>query len=543
MLFFTEDQKWHIGDQGRLVGRLVASSTGLTRETRTFSYQETEYESPDGMRTCGGGWVSYQAPALVFTPWDMRGRGDAGNDWEIYYEIYPGGELDVPDLEQAARALVGPMVARFRGSLREVSEVAAAPVSGPPIPIGHTAPDDRDRAAGLLTELEAVDAAADVFMGEQPGFRRVYEEMLVAERAEALAQVEQLCEIAQGVKDAPWLDCLFESKALHVHDDPAVQLPYWVGSVAKLSAEAAERKTRDIKAELEGLVPRWQKFLPAIAVAKALHARREAGEILINMGSGVRRTGKTGHGDIWAIEPNGNQPEPDVVEFLPHSKVVSLKRWRVLERQVLVLGWSGGTDVTIVNLPPDGPTAAQLEAVRKIETEDLKVEAGFFGLDPEVKGLQEVIEEAVAAALPRSCCPSCGEVVETAGRYADLIRPDGIEHDCADPARFLDQPGVMPGYCCGRQAHVVRSYATAFGTVQLLVYHKYGRWNMNIRVVLPPEGGEQTPEAPTLAAPANPEVADDPNRPVDLSALTFGGRAKQSPKRRRRRSSLLRGGA
>ena len=54
---------------------LVAPSTGLAREMRTFKTQIDVRDSPDIV-----GLVDhyYQAPALVFTPWDSKTRKKSG---------------------------------------------------------------------------------------------------------------------------------------------------------------------------------------------------------------------------------------------------------------------------------------------------------------------------------------------------------------------------------------------------------------------------------------------------------------------------------
>ncbi len=365
--------------------------------------------------------------------------------------------------------------------------------------------DGRDRKEATITEgvwvkLDPHRMPKRLDSGEQ------------VRRSNSQARAVQLRGQLEQARKAPWFDCI----------DPGLQKRVtcflqgrseWDDSGESKPAEFTKMATAEVESwvsEADGI---YASVAQATEAAQALHVRREAGEVVVNFGGHFRRLGASGNCDHWVVTPDGALRAPDSVEYRKRYTSEGNKHWRLVEADELALEWHGGTSYKVSHRPVGGLTPAQLQAVKRIETEDLQVEAGSFGLDPAISGLQEVVEQAVAAALQElgngrdkvaTALRNCREPVETTGKYNDLMREHGISLSCdREVAALPDQAKGFPVRCCGRDAQVVRTFPTAFGEVQLVVFHKYGDWQMHVRIVQP----DPTDEAKALLARAK-ELSD-----------------------------------
>ena len=184
------------------------------------------------------------------------------------------------------------------------------------------------------------------------------------------------------------------------------------------------------------------------------------------------------------IGPDGALREPDEIAHTREGHAEGNKTWYYIGRDDVAISWHGDTTVELAHVPAGGANAAQLQAIARIETEDLRFHAGFFGLDPEIRSRQMAVELAVATAVP--ICPACGKPVVTQGRYWDLVGDDGIDHCGQDVVTaFIRRSGPgkpMSRRCFGRDAILIRTVFTPQGDVEMLVYMKHGTHNVTFRL-------------------------------------------------------------
>ena|GEM_PF-4539314 len=223
--------------------------------------------------------------------------------------------------------------------------------------------------------------------------------------------------------------------------------------------------------------------------AAELQARVESGEILINFEAYKRRMGASGNGDAWVITSDGSLRVSNEFQQRKHYPEGSL-RWDVVEPNELALTWScgsmfdisGSSEFKVAKLPVNGITPAQLEAVRKIEVEDIGCPENSFGLDPGASERREKFIGELVKAFP--ICPACKEALSfDEASYRAVIGEYGIQICSGDDriSRLINWSRGFEASTEGREAQVVVSRAISTGMIEALVYEKWGGWNLNLR--------------------------------------------------------------
>lgn len=220
--------------------------------------------------------------------------------------------------------------------------------------------------------------------------------------------------------------------------------------------------------------------------AVQLEQRQNSGEILVGFVAWHRRGGVRNQGDGWVIRPDGSFRERDS-DTVPRFKSDGTYRWDLIEPEELALRWEGGLSAEISHLPVSGSSDAQLETVAKIEQE-LGLLPGSFGLNSEAREameqkMQEIKAEYEKLPTDLQCLegwgnnePGCWDFLSIASQDGVRVREDDGTH------KFVSRQDVAsPTQCAGREAHVVFSQPCAGGVLELLVFHKFGQWQLFMR--------------------------------------------------------------
>lgn len=274
----------------------------------------------------------------------------------------------------------------------------------------------------------------------------------------------------------------------------------------------------------QALVSDLQDFTAALAEWQKLEellAAREAGKLLINFSFYRRRMGASGNGDAWVIRPDGTLREPDVYEPRKrYGDVEGRSTWHVVQVDELALTWNPGT-FTVAHRPPR-LTAEQIDSVQRIERDDLNCEVGAFGLDEGISAKQREVIAAVVAAVPR--CPCCHSPLEP-GRvdYLSLTGHGSLGVCvCGGAGASSRRSGEPVEHCDARAAWVVAEVPVpGYGTVKFLSYHKYGMWNLAMRLDSQPP--DRTAEPPATADPTAPQCPPPTADALDALRRKFGG--------------------
>lgn len=201
-----------------------------------------------------------------------------------------------------------------------------------------------------------------------------------------------------------------------------------------------------------------------------------------------RRGGVTGNSDGWVVRSDGSLRGRDS-DTVPYRKSDGTYIWNLVNPDELALSWScettrnmeGSSDFKVVKLPTNGPTRAQLEAVREIETEDILVSEGVFGLNSEVNERKDKLMSEVLKLFP--VCPACGEKLSLSGSdYWKIAGPYGLRVCESDQiVSLVDQGKPFIGATEGRDAQIVQQVIATGGIIEILAYEKWESWNLNLR--------------------------------------------------------------
>ena len=237
-----------------------------------------------------------------------------------------------------------------------------------------------------------------------------------------------------------------------------------------------------------------------------LERRQNVGEILVKFEAWHRRGGATRNGDGWVIKTDGTLRERDS-STVPRFKHDGTYRWNLVEPNELALRWKGGLSAEVAKLPVNGPTEAQLTAVKQIELE-IGAPEGLFGFNNEILERNASRLEAIRQVLKRRLgfIPLQGEY-EGAEPYEFVQYEAGfvsIENPDERIMRKVDAAAPAVEFA-NREAHKVDTIPAADGVVEMFVYHKFGHWNLGIQwreltpeeavpVQEPPQSGPVTPD-------------------------------------------------
>lgn len=250
--------------------------------------------------------------------------------------------------------------------------------------------------------------------------------------------------------------------------------------------------------------------------AKEAKAKAEAEASKLGLPSNVRiwrRNGITDQGDGWVIRPDGTFRDAD--EMVGNSRRIKKYRegtmvWRqILPGELALKAWSQDRyDITHCEVVyrPNRVTQEQIEAVKRIEKQ-LEAPENAFGLDDRLARLLERRRKSIQEAmteLPEDLQPSFDWGLEW------LASDNGIGIDNESAERWVDETQPFTDCCHGREAQVVYRLPAADGSLEALVYQKWGGWNVNLR------WREQTTSEET-DNPATPEETTQEEPPVDMT--------------------------
>ncbi len=213
----------------------------------------------------------------------------------------------------------------------------------------------------------------------------------------------------------------------------------------------------------------------------------DKGEVLVNFEAWHRRGGMSNNGDGWVISSDGSFRKEDNND-VPRHKSDGVYHWNFISEEELALRWSCGTcgDITgsssfeVVKMPVSGITDAQLQAVKRIELEDLGAVENSFSLDSLMNQQQESFMSEVEVVFP--VCPVCNHKIDyEPGSYLKIIGNYGM-CICQDSGiRRLVKHNQPETHTEGRSAWVVSSQEISTGVIEVLAYDKFGCWNLNLR--------------------------------------------------------------
>lgn len=259
-----------------------------------------------------------------------------------------------------------------------------------------------------------------------------------------------------------------------------------------------------------------------LAKVAEIDAKVAAGHMLRNFTAWHRRGGATNNGDGWVICPDGTRRSSDSND-VPRHKYDGNFTWRLVHENELALKWNGGTHVEVVKLPIDGPTEAQLVAVKEIEQE-IGVPEGLFGFDTDILTKNEERLDAIDEVLKRVLgqIPTQGEY--EGAPYYEFVDFEKGHVSMEVPERLMHKVNLANEPTGGydrRASYVVETFPAADGVVEFHVYHKYGRWNLGI---LWRETSDQVAEVESVVPPqSQPKPTSPANKKQgDFTSLGNG---------------------
>lgn len=364
-----------IHKDSEFLARLVAEKN-FAIELVQYSWYEGEYESPDGMRMCGGVTHYEHHSSLV-----SRCRYST----TVYVRLdnikdYPGL---VGNLDAAIRWFITERTNKFRADLQNLRVAFAAMAqyekspeyAEPSDTVSSEKREEIDRKIKeFFTPLQKVLDSADALLAR--------EDYSVRQENERMAE-QKKCEKIRGralaVCDLPHfahLDHKLQCKLQYIGGIPNKNplFGYEFEDFSTMTAERLRHWQTQANQVLEDLVV-------AEPSAKELKAKIEQGEILTDFGGHFRVMGATGNAQYWVIRPDGSQREPDEVSYRKRYTSEGEKNWCLVGLEELAISWfkantAADHEFVVNKLPVGECTPEQLETVVRLEQE---LEERFYG--------------------------------------------------------------------------------------------------------------------------------------------------------------------
>lgn len=304
----------------------------------------------------------------------------------------------------------------------------------------------------------------------------------LSKRKEAKTEAEKIKAEAKALHEQKFFQCFAEG------------LRERIAKVADGKEDREGSYLLDLSLATTEEIQRWNGWAKGVmseaneasASAKEIYAQRERGEVLVEFGGHFRRMGASGNCDYWVVKPDGSLHNPDEVEYRKRYTSEGEKHWAVVRAEELALEWFGGNSCHVAKLPVSDLTVEQAETVRRIETENIGVLEGAFGLNAEKNKYFSSVVTAIRGAVR---CPACNSELPADLRYVDLATI-GIPLQCCGGRKGGEEriqqllnrkhPEFNRQHA-GREAAVVLARPLSDGRiVEVLAYQKFGGWNLDI---------------------------------------------------------------
>lgn len=142
---------------------------------------------------------------------------------------------------------------------------------------------------------------------------------------------------------------------------------------------AEEAFSAEEKAREDALTHNYTRHLLSKLAGKVAELQ-ETGEVLVDWGGRFRRRGASGNGDCWVIQPDGLTRGATKISYYKDSPYEGDKEWGLIGQEELAISWSDNRNLfEVVKAPTEGCTKAQLDAVKRIESE-IGAPRNAFGL-------------------------------------------------------------------------------------------------------------------------------------------------------------------
>jgi hypothetical protein len=449
--------------------------------------------------------------------------GGTGNDYYVfpvgYHHVVRDEGLDgdvIVKPDYAARAV------QVRAAFAQYDRQQAAEAAAKAQTKAQAEAASREARAGFLARFEALQARLVVLQANSP--RTAYGELVLGDvcfsfgyvQREALYTEENVVRTERNV--TYWEEQYakrmqreamiprFEAftarlEALGLTLSFGEEKVYWRGSCYgsfAYSQEGLDSFKADLTRKEEEKAKKEREEAAAAAKVSA-----EAEAAALGLPSDVRiwrrMGGVTNRGNGWVVRPDGSYREAD--RNPSQGDLV----WNQILPGELVLHYHQSDRYDIAHCEvvhrPETVTPEQLAVAKQVE-EDMGASENAFGLDDRLGQLIDrrvAVIEAAMLELPEALRP-------TAWSYQTLVSDNGLVLH-ADGTTWIDHAEPFNQRCEGRDAQVVYWVEAADGLLEVLVYSKWGGWNLNLR--WREDASVRPAQAPTATATQLDTVPDE----------------------------------